>query len=36
VGFEELSKYALTNGVKKNSSGRQEMLENILNRYIYE
>lgn len=36
VGFEELSAYAFENGVKSNESGRQEMLENILNRYIYE
>lgn len=36
VGFKELSEYALKNGVKnENISGRQEMLENILNRYIY-
>ncbi|MGL4944645.1 MAG: xylose isomerase, partial [Fusobacteriaceae bacterium] len=35
VGFEELSAYAFENGVKSNHSGRQEMLENILNRYIY-
>ncbi|MGL5544539.1 MAG: xylose isomerase [Cetobacterium sp.] len=36
VGFEELSAYAFENGVKSNESGRQEMLENVLNRYIYE
>lgn len=35
IGFEELSDYAKKNGVKENKSGRQEMLENILNRYIY-
>ena len=35
VGLKELSKYALSNGVKENKSGRQEMLENVLNRYIY-
>ncbi len=35
VGFEELEIYAL--GLKdiKNTSGRQELLENILNQYIY-
>ncbi|MGL5797865.1 MAG: xylose isomerase [Cetobacterium sp.] len=36
VGFEELSSYAFKNGVQSNESGRQEMLENTLNRYIYE
>ena len=35
VGFEELSEYALNNHIQKNVSGKQEMLENILNRYIY-
>lgn len=35
VGFKELSAYALKNGARKNSSGRQEMLENTLNTYIY-
>ena len=35
VGLKELSEYALKNGAKKNNSGRQEMLENTLNTYIY-
>ncbi len=35
VGFEELSEYAKNNFVK-NVSGRQEMLESILNRYLLE
>jgi xylose isomerase len=35
VGFEELEKYMLEKGnPDKNVSGRQEMLENILNRYV--
>lgn len=34
VGFKELEAYALTNGVKQNISGRQEMLESIVNQYI--
>jgi xylose isomerase len=34
VGFKELEAYALDNGVTKNTSGRQEMLESILNQYI--
>ncbi|MFM7149636.1 MAG: xylose isomerase, partial [Gemmataceae bacterium] len=35
VGFEDLEKYMLEKGnPDKNVSGRQEMLENILNRYI--
>lgn len=34
VGFAELEAYALEHGVAKNSSGRQEMLEMILNQYI--
>lgn len=36
VDFEELSKYALTHDDIKNESGRQEMLEAIVNQYIYE
>lgn len=35
VTLEELSEYALGLKEIKNSSGRQEMLENILNNYIY-
>jgi len=35
VGFEELEAYALGLGDVKNTSGRQELLENILNQYIY-
>ncbi|MBI9011319.1 MAG: xylose isomerase [Clostridiales bacterium] len=35
VGFEELENYALGLGDIKNTSGRQELLENILNQYIY-
>lgn len=35
AGFKELEKYALDNKII-NKSGRQEMLENILNNYIYE
>ena len=35
VGFKELEKYALENDQIKNASGRQEMLENILNRYMF-
>lgn len=34
VGFRELEAYALENGVMPNKSGRQEMLESILNQYI--
>ena len=34
VGFKELEDYALENGVTPNKSGRQEMLEGILNQYI--
>ncbi len=34
VGFEELEKYALENSNIENKSGRQEMLEAIINRYI--
>lgn len=36
VGFAELEKYAYENGVTGNRSGRQEMLEAILNQYIME
>ncbi len=35
VGFEELEQYMIEKGdADKNTSGRQEMLENIVNRYI--
>ena len=34
VGFEELEAYTLKNGEPEVQSGRQEMLENILNEYI--
>lgn len=34
VDFEALEKYALNNSVIKNKSGRQELLESILNQYI--
>jgi len=34
VGFKQLEKYTLENGEPKVRSGRQEMLENILNEYI--
>ena len=36
VGFNELEKYALDNKTIVNKSGRQEMLEAMLNRYILE
>lgn len=36
VGFKELEAYTLTNGEVKNKSGRQEMLENIVNQYMFE
>ena len=36
VGFKELTEYALKNDQIKNASGRQELLEIILNRYILE
>jgi xylose isomerase len=36
VGFKELEEYALKYNVTPNKSGRQEMLENILNQYIIE
>ena len=35
AGFRELEKYAMENSIV-NTSGRQEMLESILNKYIYE
>jgi len=34
AGFEQLEAYTLKNGEPKIQSGRQEMLENILNEYI--
>ena len=34
VGFKELEKYALENNSLKNTSGRQEVLEAMLNKYI--
>ncbi len=34
VGFEKLEAYTLKNGEPKITSGRQEMLENMLNEYI--
>lgn len=36
VGFKELEKYAMQNDQVKNVSGRQEMLESMLNKYILE
>lgn len=36
VGFKELEEYSLKNGRIVNVSGRQEMLESILNQYILE
>jgi len=36
VGFKELADYALTNGITPNVSGRQELLEAILNQYMTE
>lgn len=36
VGFKELEKYAMENDQIRNTSGRQEMLETILNQYILE
>jgi xylose isomerase len=36
VGFKELEQYALENGATPNVSGRQELLESILNQYIME
>lgn len=34
--FKSLEAYALTNGISPNVSGRQEMLESVLNQYILE
>jgi len=34
IGFEKLEQYILKNGEPKLQSGRQEMLENLLNEYI--
>ena len=34
VGFEELEAYILENGEPKLQSGKQELLENLLNSYI--
>ncbi|NMM62721.1 xylose isomerase [Clostridium sp. P21] len=36
VGFNELEKYALENNDIKNRSGRQELLESIVNQYLLE
>jgi xylose isomerase len=36
VSFKDLEKYALENDQIKNASGRQEMLEGMLNKYILE
>ena len=36
VGFKELEAYSLENGVTANKSGKQEMLEGILNQYVLE
>jgi len=36
VGFKELEAYAMKNGITPNVSGRQELLESILNQYIIE
>ncbi len=36
VGFKELEEYAMENSIITNQSGRQEMLEAILNQYIME
>lgn len=36
VGFKELEAYILENGIIPNTSGRQELLESILNQYIME
>jgi xylose isomerase len=36
VGFKELEAYTLKNGEPKLTSGRQEMLESILNKYLLE
>jgi xylose isomerase len=34
VGFEELAAYTLENGEPVTKSGRQEMLENLINEYV--
>ncbi len=34
VGFEELEQYTLQHGEPEIKSGRQELIENILNEYI--
>ena len=34
VGFEELEAFTLKNGEPKLASGRQELLENLLNEYL--
>ncbi|MDP4609872.1 MAG: hypothetical protein NWT02_01635 [Opitutales bacterium] len=34
VSFEDLEKYALSNGEPQLASGRQEMLENLINEFI--
>jgi len=34
IDFGQLEKYALKNGEPKVQSGRQELLENLLNEYI--
>lgn len=36
IGFKELEAYTLENGEPKLTSGRQEVLESILNQYIFE
>jgi len=36
VGFKELEAYALNNNAIVNKSGRQELLESIVNQYIFE
>ena len=36
VGFEDLEVYAMTLTEITNTSGRQEMLEGLLNQYIYQ
>jgi xylose isomerase len=36
VGFKELEEYALANDQIKNISGKQEVLEAMLNQYILE
>lgn len=36
VGFKDLEAYVLKNGITPNVSGRQELLESILNQYIME